>query len=161
MNNNEQTTPETTAELVFTVTANFTAEPLAEFIRYWIVRLDLGPARVEVSGYNQLFQELIAPQSLLGSSAPGANFILIRLEDWARARKDARWVEAVTSATHEFVTCLKAFAKRSRRPTLVLLCQPSQDATAEPERINLLKPVLEQAAGDLDNRVAGRESDNR
>ena len=45
---------------------------------------------MEFSAYNQVFQELMAPDSLLASAAPGVNFLLIRLEDWAREQKSAQ-----------------------------------------------------------------------
>ena len=76
--------PKNTRTLVMAVTANFTAEPVGDALRFWMNRLGLQAARLEFSPYNQVFQELIAPDSLLASSEPGVNFLLVRLEEWAR-----------------------------------------------------------------------------
>ena len=63
---------ESARETVFTVTANFTAEPIGDVLRFWFARLGM-----ETSGwnfqYNQVLQQLMAPQSALTSKIPGAN----------------------------------------------------------------------------------------
>jgi FkbH-like protein len=122
--------PDKSGKLVMTVTANFTAEPVGDTLRFWIDRLKLPAAELEFSGYNQVFQELMAPGSLLASNQPGVNFLLIRLEDWARNQKLARQADAISVATHEFLNTLKAFSQRARRPTVLLLCPPSREARA-------------------------------
>ena len=90
----------------------------------------MGLTRLEFSPYNQVFQELMSPASLLASNAPGVNCLLIRFEDWARDQKLALKAETITSATREFVDALSAFAKRSRRPTILLVCPPSLGASS-------------------------------
>jgi FkbH-like protein len=127
---NKSVIPEKTGKLVMTVTANFTAEPVGDTLRFWMDRLKLPTAEMEFSGYNQVFQELMAPGSILASSQPGVNFVLIRLEDWARDQKPAQRAEAISTTTREFLGSLKAFAKRAHRPTVLLLCPPSREAHA-------------------------------
>ncbi|MGH8594771.1 MAG: hypothetical protein ACREV3_13250 [Gammaproteobacteria bacterium] len=68
-------TEKTARELVLTVTANFTAEPVGDSLHFWMAQLGLAPVRVEFSAYNQVFQELMAPGSLLASAEPGANLL--------------------------------------------------------------------------------------
>src|SRR6476646_5815264 len=82
------------------VAANFTADPLIAPLQFWWPRLFADDARIECTGYNQIFQDLIAPASILASRDPGANVLLVRVEDWAEPRR--------TSA--EFVAALTAFA---------------------------------------------------
>src|ERR1700720_4027525 len=89
--------PERSGKLVMTVTANFTAEPVGDTLRFWMERLKLPTAEGEFSGYNQVFQELMAPGSTLASNQPGVNFLLIRLEDWVREQKPALRAEAVAT----------------------------------------------------------------
>ena len=122
--------PEKTGKLVMTVTANFTAEPVGDTLRFWMDQLKFPAAELEFSGYNQVFQELMAPGSILVSNRPGMNFLLIRLEDWARDQKPAQRADAVSTATHEFLDTLKTFSKRALRPTVLLLCPPSREARA-------------------------------
>src|SRR5450432_695729 len=95
--------PDKSGKLVMTVTANFTAEPVGDTLRFWIDRLKLPAAELEFSGYNQVFQELMAPGSLLASNQPGVNFLLIRLEDWARDQKPAHLSDAISTTTREFL----------------------------------------------------------
>ena len=54
----DQDSAEGPPKFVVTVTANFTAEPIGDVLRFWLSRLGLESARVEFSGYNQVFQEL-------------------------------------------------------------------------------------------------------
>lgn len=138
-------------ELLVTITANFTAEPVADILRFWIEILGFGPARLKFSGYNQVFQGLIAPDSLLASAQPGVNFLLIRLEDWARDQKKSLQTEAIARAVQEFIETFKAFAERAQRPSILLLCPPSRNVAtdlglARPIRL-LQEDVRREAAG--------------
>jgi hypothetical protein len=137
---------------VMTVTANFTAEPVGDTLRFWMERLDLQPARLEFSPYNQVFQELIAPDSLLASSEPGVNFLLVRLEDWARQQKSGQHIEAISRTSREFIEALEGFAKRARRPTVLLLCPPSRSAQANAllnGRLRELEAEVRSAVADV------------
>ena len=120
-------------ELVLTVTANFTADPVGDTLRFWRDRLGMQSAQLVFSGYNQVFQELMAPGSLLASTEPGVNFLLIRLEDWARDQKSGNPADTVSTAVGEFANALAAFAKRARRTTVLCLCPPSSNASANAE----------------------------
>ncbi|MEQ1472239.1 MAG: HAD-IIIC family phosphatase, partial [Candidatus Acidiferrum sp.] len=145
-------TPKNTRTLVMAVTANFTAEPVGDTLRFWMDRLGLQPARLEFSAYNQVFQELIAPDSLLASSEPGVNFLLLRLEDWAREQKSGDRGDAISKATREFIETFGAFAKRTRRPTVVFIAPPSQVALGNVSLGALLAKLdaeLREAVGQL------------
>ena len=64
------------------VAATFTADPVEASLSYWMDRFNT-PATVSFSPYNQVFQELLNPNSLLSSHANGINIIMLRLHDWA------------------------------------------------------------------------------
>ena len=132
----------TSKEFVLTVTANFTAEPVGDTLRFWMDRLGLQPAKLEFSPYNQVFQELMAPDSLLTLSEPGVNLLLIRLEDWGREQKPDQHAAAISTAAREFIEALKAFAKRARRPTVLLLCPASAGVQAN-AKLNSVVQELE------------------
>src|SRR5215831_14088732 len=117
-------------KLVITVTANFTAEPLSDILNYWIEFLRLGPVRLVFSGYNQVFQELVAPNNLLSSNQPGVNLLLLRVEDWARDQEQGLSAKTVSESTKEFINCFVDFAGRAKRPTIILVCPPSRNAAA-------------------------------
>jgi FkbM family methyltransferase len=67
------------------VAATFTAEPLAEPLNFWADQLAT-PIEVAFSPYNQIFQQLLNPESAFHQNADGANVILLALEDWTGHR---------------------------------------------------------------------------
>ena len=112
-------------QLICTVTANFTVEPIGEFLNFWFARLGMNPVRFAFSAYNQVFQELLAPTSPLASDAPGANLLLIRFEDWARESEADKQADTMVRTAREFVSSMTRFARRAARPTILVLCPPS------------------------------------
>ncbi|MEM9164803.1 MAG: FkbM family methyltransferase, partial [Cyanobacteria bacterium P01_F01_bin.4] len=68
-------------EQTLAIAATFTAEPIEDSLDFWMQELDL-PYRSEFAPYNQVFQTLLNPDSLLGQNSQGVNVILARLEDW-------------------------------------------------------------------------------
>jgi len=119
-------------ELVISVTANFTAEPIRDYLEFWIAHLGLESARLEFSAYNQVFQELASPNSLLSSNVPGVNLVLVRLEDWARDQEAHLQTSTVASAAHEFIAAMQNFSRRGVRPTVLLVCPPSTASKKDP-----------------------------
>jgi hypothetical protein len=109
-------------EFVISVTANFTAEPIRDYLEFWIAHLGLETARLEFSAYNQVFQELASPNSLLSSNVPGVNLVLVRLEDWGRRQK--RIFEL-----HCRFGCTRIYCRDAELPgrvlTVLLVCPPS------------------------------------
>ncbi|WP_051908358.1 FkbM family methyltransferase [Candidatus Odyssella acanthamoebae] len=67
------------------VAATFTADPIEEALHFWIKNLNI-PLEIEFSEYNQIFQQLLNPNSLFSSNKKGVNLILLRLEDWLREK---------------------------------------------------------------------------
>ena len=97
-------------------------------------------------------QELIAPTSPLASSEPGANLLLVRLEDWARDQEGSLKVATIEAAAEDFRAALAAFAKRASRPTLLFVAPPSVSTRANvqlAELIGSLERKLRAAASDL------------
>lgn len=95
------------------ISATFTAEPLFAPLAFWLDKLGLD-ARVKFAPYNQVFQELLDPGSLLGTNSTGMNVVLVRLADW-----DARPGAAEKNA-QDLVEALRSSAARS--PVSHLLC---------------------------------------
>ena len=111
----------TSSDYMFTVTANFTADPVSRVLRFWAETLGLGAPRVESSPYNQVLQSLLDPGSTLASRTPGVNFILIRLEDWGRNQDRDHYAETIRATASEFMTAVTDFVRRSKRPSIVCL----------------------------------------
>src|SRR3984893_19062843 len=63
------------------IAGTFTVEPVAVSINFWMQEVGI-PSRVAFASYNQVFQELLDPASLLSRTGKGVNVLLIRLADW-------------------------------------------------------------------------------
>src|ERR1700722_111771 len=85
----DQTSTERLTDRRVVVSATFTAEPLKESIDFWMRELEL-PAAVEFAPYDQVFQQLLDPGSMLSQNKNGVNVALLRFDDWTRPRSGSR-----------------------------------------------------------------------
>ncbi len=139
------------------VTATFTAEPLAESLTFWLQELQL-PGNIEFAPYNQIFQQLLAPDSLVNGNKQGINIILLRLEDWQKYRNSDRSVtsslgeQSKTEQTvQEFIQAIKATTENAKTPCLVCLCPNSPAITAN----NELQAFFQQMESMILSQLAG------
>ncbi|MDP9158642.1 MAG: amino acid adenylation domain-containing protein [Acidobacteriota bacterium] len=113
------------------VAANFTAEPLADSLNFWSQKL-LWQADVQFAPYNQIFQQLLDPTSLLARNTDGINVVLVRHEDWCRYEGPTRVEDSpqrqrrIEQSTQELIDAIKGIA-RSGTPCLLCLCPPSPE----------------------------------
>ena len=69
------------------VASNFTAEPVEDSLRFWADHFGM-PVDVRFAPYNQVFQQLLDPQSALHKNTHGVNLILLSLDEWSdRSRR--------------------------------------------------------------------------
>ena len=106
------------AEQKLAIAATFTAEPVEEPLRYWMKELEL-PVEIEFAPFNQVFQQLLDPVSVLAKNGRGTNVLLIRLADLGG---ESAVIEGVERGAREFVSALKSACARLSIPTLVILC---------------------------------------
>ncbi|HXG33216.1 MAG TPA: HAD-IIIC family phosphatase [Bryobacteraceae bacterium] len=124
-----------------TISATFTAEPLAEILGFWLSELGLGYG-VQFAPYNQVFQQLLDPGSLLSANSRGINALLVRIEDWKRfGRPQAAELE---ETAQRLVESVRAFTVRCAAPLIVCLC-PSPGGFSEIESV--LRSKLQGTAG--------------
>ena len=109
------------ASATVALAATFTAEPVEEVLAFWLRELGL-EYRIRFAPYNQVFQQLLDPGSLLGANRGGVNVLLVRLADWVRGG-----AEAPERVAGEFVSALRAAAGRAAAPFLVFLCPSASD----------------------------------
>lgn len=151
-----RTTPDTIA-----VTATFTAEPLEEPLRFWAKELDL-PVAIQFAAYNQAFQQLLDPTSLLARNSRGLNVVLVRLEDWERneavtnghAARDSS--DLIERAVRELISALKSAAGRSAVPYLVCICPSAKALAQEPQRAEF----FQRQERELTAQLAGQANVN-
>ncbi|NJD03458.1 MAG: HAD-IIIC family phosphatase, partial [Ruminiclostridium sp.] len=68
--------------LSMAVSATFVSEPVKDYIRWWCKQFDEN-VTVQFASYNQVFQELLDPNSLISTNT-AVNLLLIRFEDLVR-----------------------------------------------------------------------------
>lgn len=93
--------------LTVRVVASFTAEPLAEVLRFWAGELAL-PMAVSFAPYGQVFQQLLDPDGALRTNRDGVNVVAVRLTDLADP--------------DGFVAALRAADRDTTVPLLVAIC---------------------------------------
>lgn len=129
------------------VTATFTAEPLEQSLAFWMQELGI-PARIEFAPYNQVFQQLLDPSSLLSTNHTGVNVILVRLEDWqGESQLDAR--QEIERNVRDLLRALTAAAERPSTSYLLCLCPSSPSQVADPERVSSFKRMEELIVSEL------------
>ena len=132
--------------------ATFTLDPLLEPLQHWCDRLGLG-LRVTPADYAQVFQELLSPHGVFSTVRNGLKVVLVRTQDWPRG--EARRV------AEELGDAVRAHARHSPVPLLLMLCPPAPEHTAGRGRDTELlaaESLLSQAlAGTSGVHVLGRE----
>jgi FkbH-like protein len=136
------------------IAATFTAEPIEKVLAFWMRELDI-PSSIEFAPYNQVFQQLLDPASLLGENQSGVNVVLVRFEDWLRfigketgAGIPSRIHDKTAQNARDLVLALKSAVERSATPYLVCLCPaaPAIDASHEA----LFKRMEDYVISELD-----------
>jgi len=131
------------------VSATFTAEPLSLPIAFWMRRLGLD-LPVKFAPYNQIFQQLLDPASLLAQNRGGINVVLVRLEDWVRYRTvEPLSVETLEETVRYLVSCLRVAAESFSSPLLVSVCPSSPGFLDDPERASFARGAEESIATSL------------
>ena len=134
---------------VVAVSATFTAEPLSLSIEFWMRRLGL-ELPVKFAPYNQIFQQLLDPASLLAQNRGGINVVLVRFEDWVRYRTVAPLsVETLEETVRYLVSCLRLAAESFSSPLLVSVCPSSPGFLEDPERASFARGAEESIATSL------------
>lgn len=121
------------------VAASFTAEPIEVTLSYWMSKLNV-PVHIEFAPYNQIFQELLNPYSIINQNDAGVNLMLLRCEDWVRFDQDSqtnfdRWQEKIKQVSQEFVTILQATFSKLKIPLILVLCPHSSSLLVEQQQV--------------------------
>ncbi len=151
--NNFSSKPSVVEQQTITITATFTAEPIEDALVYWMRKLNI-PTTIEFAPYNQIFQQVLDPTSLLSHNQQGINVLLLRFEDWQRFGIDTDQ-EEITEANiiQEYVSklaqTLRTAVERSATSYLVCIC-PASPLVAENTRLqSFFAHMEEQLTTDL------------
>ena len=138
---------ETTPVLPLNICSSFVMEPVQEYVEYWSKEFDLN-IKIAFAPYNQVFQQLIDPLSLLNSNE-GINAVFIRVDDWLRDHKSkapSEQLAILNNAYTELISLLAQAGSRLHIPFLVAIV-PLLNTTSVPQlvaaEINKLNQQLE------------------
>ena len=131
------------------IASTFTAGLLEAPLTFWMKELEI-PAGFEFSPYNQVFQQLLDPASLLSRNEHGVNVVLLRLTDWVRFEPEAGEAEKkgrIESSALELVRAVKATSGRA--PFLVCLCPAENKFASDPRWAEFLLTVERKIVSEL------------
>ncbi|MBC7888347.1 MAG: amino acid adenylation domain-containing protein [Ferruginibacter sp.] len=95
-----------TPALPLNICASFVIEPVQEYVEYWSNEFELN-IDVSLAPYNQVFQQLINPQSLL-NTGKGINVLFIRIDDWLRDQAGIAPLEQAGFLNRNFLELVEA-----------------------------------------------------
>src|SRR5688500_3441009 len=107
--------------LSIAVSANFTAEPLGRYLAPILSRVSIG-ADVQFAPYNQVFQQLLDPTSLV-ATCTGVNVLLVSLEEW---------IDGTGNPAAEFGSALAEASARIKASFVVGFCPASPVLREDP-----------------------------
>ena len=130
--------PAQTISLV--IASTFTSELIEESLAFWMERFRI-PSRIRFAPYNQVFQQLLDPASLLGRHQEGVQVILLRVEDWVHMETDSKSESAgrLEQNVDDFLDALELSRSRLSSPCILCLCPPSDDAIADRDKLDLVR----------------------
>lgn len=112
------------------ITASFTAEPVAESLNFLLRELGM-KYRVAFAPYQQVFQQLLDPSSLV-RAADGFAVVLLRFEDWLHGEIGTDVArERIEQFADELIAALRA-AQRAPTPLIVCFCPASRAIDEKP-----------------------------
>ena len=110
---------------MITIASTFVAEPL-EVPLSWLLRAAGIRESICFAAYNQVFQELLTPTSLLRRNSAGVNVILVRIEDFVRDLPDrAARAQTVDNLVKELRAAIEDFATETKLPIILAAFAPS------------------------------------
>jgi FkbH-like protein len=121
-----------TTQLDLVVAANFTAEPVDASLGFCLRALRL-PATVQHAPYDQVFQQLLDPSSILRRNAAGIGLVLVRLQNFLETEQAPEGSAAQTSPddmARELVHAVSAALKDSAGQLIICFC-PATGLDAE------------------------------
>lgn len=115
------------------IASSFTSGLLEDSLAFWLDQLGV-PYQLRFAPYNQVFQQLLDPTSLISDNNEGVNVILLRLEDVCQPDEEdsGRSLEEYAgNIAKEWLQALEGYRDASSAPCLLVLCPPSEAAVDE------------------------------
>lgn len=115
------------------ISATFTAEPIEPMLAFWMHELGLH-GMIQFAPYNQVFQQLLEPTSLLtrnksSQNESAINILLIRLEDWIGADQTYAQLE---KSVNELLSAIEAASNDDTTPLIICIAPASPARICDP-----------------------------
>ncbi len=133
------------------ITATFTAEPVEATLAFWMKELGI-PAKIRFAPYNQVFQQLLDPASMLARNSEGTNIVLLRLSDWRGSDENQTASAAqgkIEASVHGFVGALRGFAQNAHSPFLVGICPSERKLAIDSNWTEFLQRMEQMLVSEL------------
>ena len=131
------------------ITATFTAEPLEEPLAFWMKEIEI-PTTFRFAPYNQVFQQLLDPSSLLAQNTDGFNVVLLRMDDWQgfeSASSDG--YRKIENSVRELINAVRTAARRSATSCLLCLCPPSNSVLTDADSASFYRQMEALVVSEL------------
>lgn len=135
------------------VAGTFTVEPIEESLRYWMQQLAV-PVQVRFAPYNQVFQQLLDPASVIRANQDGVNVLLLRLEDLKQSGNQSSEPAGLQRNVTELTKALKTALPQIAVPCLICICPPSKAFREDGELASLEKQIVEELVNVPNAHVA-------
>jgi FkbH-like protein len=134
------------------IAATFTAEPVQEALEFWMEEIGQSGS-IEFAPYNQVFQELLDPNSRLAKNRRGVNVVLVRLEDWQRFHKGVNGHgnpgSVLAQSTADLINAVQSAMVRFPVPLVVVFCPNSPAVLADLAVRTAYEEIEEQITSSL------------
>lgn len=142
------------------IAANFTIESITDSLKGLLAEA-WQDAELVFAPYNQIFQQLMDPNSLFHTNRLGANIVFIRLEDLVETRgADKIFVKGklgdITAIAADLTELLSS-AERFSVPLFVFLCPPSAQLLSDPDiasEFGAIETILRERVSNIANLYA-------
>ena len=141
------------------VAATFTVEGIAQPLSFMLEAAGV-PAAIEFAQYNQVFQELISPASLLALNDSGTNIVLLRTSDFVHDTIDRTNLEKVLGEfVQEFLRAARQYAQRARVATIFFIGESPADDGASADLFERQAALIADALSVLPNVTVIRHAE--
>lgn len=128
------------------IMSTFTAEPVRDYIIWWGKRFGYD-INVDFAEYNQVFQELLNPESMTAGNIDGINAALIRFEDFIRHERgaDETKLAVLDKVFRDFKDALGRFENNA---PMIIAVFPASGQSG-------LSPVLQRRINKMNKELQG------
>jgi FkbH-like protein len=111
------------------IAANFTIEPIEETLEFFLKELRIAN-QITFAPYNQIFQELINPNSIFQSNKDGVNLLFVRIEDFIDQKSigfkpSEKDFKTIIENAADFLLKVDR-AENFQVPMFIFICPPSK-----------------------------------